>query len=155
MSSNIAGYRLVRVMYDNPPPGMTPYEVYNLQFLLRILELAPQRHEWRLLPVFVGDLPGAVDRSKLPLHKAGDYLHAMQQAAGKRVAQVRALAEELEQHSRQAAQDALAEVLYAAELDNVTALVNSDPATQIAALLDVNNDDIDIVRAAVLRQLSS
>jgi hypothetical protein len=56
------GWQIVERGTDNPPDGMTIYEVYSLEYVMAWLRHHYQGR-WRLLPVREGELKEAVDRT--------------------------------------------------------------------------------------------
>lgn len=56
--SPLLGFQIVHTETDDPPDGMTTYEIYPLHFVVQwFRELSPQdKPNWRMLPVFEGDI---------------------------------------------------------------------------------------------------
>lgn len=52
----LIGWQIVGAYTDNPPTGMATFEVYTLDDVLRWLVQQPNRANWRLLPVYEGDV---------------------------------------------------------------------------------------------------
>ena len=54
----LLGFQIVSTETDDPPEGMTTYEVYPLTFVIDWLRNRPdeEKPDWRLLPVFNGDV---------------------------------------------------------------------------------------------------
>lgn len=51
----LIGWQIVHTETDNPPNGQMTFEIYQLEDVLGWL-LAHDRKEWRLLPIFEGDV---------------------------------------------------------------------------------------------------
>lgn len=70
------GWQIVHRETDDPPFGMSTYEVYPLDFVVRWFALLPVREKsrWRCLPIFEGDVedPLMVD----PSDNVRDYWRA-------------------------------------------------------------------------------
>jgi hypothetical protein len=54
------GWQIVNCDTDDPPPGMRPYQIYSYSFVMDWFRSAEDRHEWRLLPVWDGDVEDAI-----------------------------------------------------------------------------------------------
>jgi hypothetical protein len=50
------GWQIVHRDDDDPPPGMFTFEVYSYDFVIRWFNNAEDRYEWRLLPIWPGDI---------------------------------------------------------------------------------------------------
>lgn len=52
----IQGWQIVHRGTDNPPEGMSSYELYSLEYCLDWLDSRTDRSLWRLLPCQPGDV---------------------------------------------------------------------------------------------------
>jgi len=50
------GWQITHRDNDNPPPGMMTYEVFDYNTVMTVLANLNDRPEWRLLPVYEGDV---------------------------------------------------------------------------------------------------
>jgi hypothetical protein len=138
MRRNVIGWRVVSADADAPPPGMTSDEVYALAFVLSFMEQV-NREDWRLLPVFGGDIGSPIQRTRMALSRAARYVNMTNDAAARRAAQIRDLCAMIEQACRRtpaasAIQLAVDDLIHDCQIENASDVNNGGFPAQIGAL---------------------